>query len=228
VVAHRGAPERIAENTLASFHAAVALGADAVELDVRVSADGEPVVFHDASFERMTGRSGLRADTTLAQLRGLRVDTSHAIPTLVEALDLLRGRCEVYLDLKPAHVSPQIVAQAVLGAVARVGVSAADVVLLAEDVETLAAARARLAILRTVPHLFSLAAPPAGCWAVSVEDAAVPAEQVVARARPARALVWTVNESPRMTALAQAGADAIVTDRPDLLGATLISPALAA
>ncbi|MBM3696502.1 MAG: glycerophosphoryl diester phosphodiesterase, partial [Actinobacteria bacterium] len=48
VIAHRGASAAFPENTLAAFRAAAALGADAVELDVRRTADGHPVVHHDA------------------------------------------------------------------------------------------------------------------------------------------------------------------------------------
>ncbi|OEV24396.1 glycerophosphodiester phosphodiesterase, partial [Streptomyces nanshensis] len=54
-VAHRGAPWAARENTLPSFRAAVAAGADAVELDVRLTRDGVPVVLHDRTLERLWG-----------------------------------------------------------------------------------------------------------------------------------------------------------------------------
>ena len=71
VIAHRGASLRAPENTLAAFHQAIHDGADAVELDVRLSRDGVPVVLHDASLERTTGVAAQVADVTLDQLRRL-------------------------------------------------------------------------------------------------------------------------------------------------------------
>ncbi|MGH2740314.1 MAG: glycerophosphodiester phosphodiesterase [Actinomycetota bacterium] len=93
VVAHRGASEREPENTLAAFQAALDVGADAIELDVRLSADGVPVVMHDADVSRSTGGTGLVHELTLADLK--RLDASggsdgHAeIPTVAEALELI-------------------------------------------------------------------------------------------------------------------------------------------
>jgi glycerophosphoryl diester phosphodiesterase len=57
VIAHRGASALAVENTLAAFAAAAAAGADGVELDVRLCATGEVVVFHDADLRRLAGRA---------------------------------------------------------------------------------------------------------------------------------------------------------------------------
>lgn len=224
VVAHRGAPAHGPENTLASFEAALALGAEAVELDVRISKDGAAVVFHDAHVDRVTGGTGQVAERSLAELRRLRVHETERIPTLIEALDRLRGRSEVFIDLKPSpHLGPARLARAVLDAAAHAGTPLPELVLVCEDDRPLRAAQSRQPSLRLVPHhRASRRRPPAGTWALSVEDTGR-AEAVVARARPARALVWTVNDVARMRDLAAAGADAIVTDRPDLLRACLDS-----
>ncbi|MDQ6888527.1 MAG: glycerophosphodiester phosphodiesterase [Gemmatimonadota bacterium] len=69
VIAHRGSPAQRPENTLASFHRAVELGADALELDVHLSADGIAVVIHDRTLDRTTDRSGPVAAHPLASLR---------------------------------------------------------------------------------------------------------------------------------------------------------------
>jgi glycerophosphoryl diester phosphodiesterase len=71
VIAHRGASAEAPENTLPAFEAAVRCGAEAVELDVRLTADGAPVVIHDATLERTTDRSGPVAALTLAELRAV-------------------------------------------------------------------------------------------------------------------------------------------------------------
>jgi glycerophosphoryl diester phosphodiesterase len=69
VIAHRGASADAPENTLPAFEAAVRQGADALELDVRLTADGAPVVIHDATLDRTTDRAGPVGAVTLADLR---------------------------------------------------------------------------------------------------------------------------------------------------------------
>jgi len=71
VIAHRGSSSEAPENTLPAFEAAVARGADAIELDVRLTADGAPVVIHDATLDRTTDRTGPVAAFTLAELRAV-------------------------------------------------------------------------------------------------------------------------------------------------------------
>jgi glycerophosphoryl diester phosphodiesterase len=71
VVAHRGASGQAPENTFASFEAAVAIGVDAIELDVHLSRDGHLVVIHDANLARTTNGRGLVHEHTLAELQTL-------------------------------------------------------------------------------------------------------------------------------------------------------------
>ncbi len=71
MVGHRGNRAHAPENTLESFRQAVALGVDALEFDVRMSRDGEVVVFHDPTTERTTGVAGTVAARTLSELRVL-------------------------------------------------------------------------------------------------------------------------------------------------------------
>ncbi|MDJ1132585.1 glycerophosphodiester phosphodiesterase [Streptomyces iconiensis] len=81
-VAHRGAPSVVRENTLASFRAAVAAGADAVELDVRLTRDRVPVVLHDRTLERLWGHETPLSALTYKGLNSL----TDGVPTLAEAL----------------------------------------------------------------------------------------------------------------------------------------------
>ena len=71
VIAHRGASAEAPENTLPAFEAAVQRGADAFELDVRLTADGAPVVIHDDTLDRTTDHKGLVRAHTLAELRSV-------------------------------------------------------------------------------------------------------------------------------------------------------------
>lgn len=96
IIAHRGYSARAPENTLAALRAAVDAGADAVEFDLHVTADGEPVLFHDFTLERTSSGRGRVDATQLAALRDLDVGSWYApefagerIPTLREALELL-------------------------------------------------------------------------------------------------------------------------------------------
>lgn len=71
LIAARGAADRAPENTLVAFQTALELGADVLELDVRLSADGELVVIHDETVDRTTDGSGKVAELSLAQLKAL-------------------------------------------------------------------------------------------------------------------------------------------------------------
>ncbi len=102
-VAHRGlhdAAAGIVENTSSAFSAAIA-GNYAIECDLQLSADGEAVVFHDATLERLMQASGPLASFTAAQLRQMTPRTgSDRIVTLDELCELVAGRVTLLLELK--------------------------------------------------------------------------------------------------------------------------------
>jgi glycerophosphoryl diester phosphodiesterase len=104
IVAHRGICDTAPENTIPAFKRAVELGADAVELDVRLTADQVPVVFHDTNLERLTSSSGPVSKLTLEQIRKIRFrhskESGAGIPTFREVLDAVGGRIGVQIELK--------------------------------------------------------------------------------------------------------------------------------
>ena len=103
VVAHRGASAHQPENTLPSFEAALQAGADAVELDVRLTSDGVPVVMHDADVARSTNGRGLVCELTLSEVKSLdagRDGTPAEVPTVAEVLELVSGRAGVNFEIK--------------------------------------------------------------------------------------------------------------------------------
>jgi len=111
VIAHRGASAYYPENTLPAFEAAIAMGADMVELDVQLSSDKEVVVFHDEKISRCTDGRGKLSDYTLTQLKkldaGIRFDKKFKdtrIPTLAEVLDLCENRIAVNIEIKTEAV----------------------------------------------------------------------------------------------------------------------------
>ena len=99
-IAHRGASAYAQENSLASFHRAAELGADMVEIDIRVSADQIAIVSHDSSLKRLYGIEGAVSDYGFEELRAL-TSGSAAMLSFAEALDCCRGLgLGVYLDIK--------------------------------------------------------------------------------------------------------------------------------
>ncbi|MFD4946363.1 glycerophosphodiester phosphodiesterase [Streptomyces sp. NPDC058239] len=94
-VAHRGDPYRVRENTLPSIRSALERGADAVEVDVRVTRDGVPVLLHDSTLERLWGHDVRLGRLTHKELTEL---TAGGVPTLRDAL-LAAGKHRVMVDL---------------------------------------------------------------------------------------------------------------------------------
>ena len=110
VVAHRGASVEQPENTIEAFAAAIDAGADAVEFDVRLTADGVPIVMHDPDVSRTTDGRGIVSALTLEEVRRLRIDLpgggAAGVPTLDEALGCLSGRAGVDIELKHGSDEP--------------------------------------------------------------------------------------------------------------------------
>lgn len=99
IIGHRGAAGLEPENTLPSFARAVALGVQAVELDVHRCED-ELVVIHDDTLERTTNGRGPVSGTPLHALRALDAGSGAAIPTLTEVFDLLPPQIGINIELK--------------------------------------------------------------------------------------------------------------------------------
>jgi glycerophosphoryl diester phosphodiesterase len=108
LVAHRGWNRREPENTLPAINAALAAGAGWLELDVQLSADRSPVLFHDRTLERCTGRPGAVSDLTLPELVMLPTGPAGArradatVPTLDAVVDLLARwpAAQLFVELK--------------------------------------------------------------------------------------------------------------------------------
>ncbi len=106
-VGHRGTMRFAPENTIAAHNTAISMGARAIEMDVRMTADGEFVVMHDATVDRTTDGTGRVARMTLAEIRALDAGswfspdfTGEPVPTLREALRNIKGRAAVDIDFK--------------------------------------------------------------------------------------------------------------------------------
>ena len=127
-IAHRGlhdASDGRVENSLAAAEAALG-GGFGIEADVRLAADGVPMVFHDADLDRLTRATGRLADMRSDDLGGIGfADGPGRIPTLGALLDLVRGRVPLYLEAKSEDGNAGALAAAVAARLAGYGGPAA-------------------------------------------------------------------------------------------------------
>jgi glycerophosphoryl diester phosphodiesterase len=242
VFAHRGASGVAPENTLAAFDRAVALGADGLELDVRLSRDGVPVVHHDRLLGRTSDGVGpvaeWNADDLAAVDAGFRFGEGEGhpyrgrglgIPRLAEILARYPG-VRLIVEMK---VDDEEMARATLGAVRRAG--ALDRVCFGSfgsrvlrEIRRLAPAavtsasrhEARLALYGSWLGL-APRHPPYGVYQVPERSRAghrVVSSRFVRVAHRAGLLVevWTVNRADAMWRLLEWGVDDLITDRPDI------------
>lgn len=106
IVAHRGIPNEVPENTLSAYQLAIDLGAEAVELDVRLTADLVPVIYHYFYLEEMTSLVGPIFKYTAEELRQARVshkarpEITEPIPTLRGIMETIGGKIGLEIELK--------------------------------------------------------------------------------------------------------------------------------
>ena len=106
IFAHRGASAYAPENTLAAFEQALIQGADGIELDAKLSADGHVVVIHDATLDRTTGVHGRVKDLSLADLQALNAGSffsnnfsTETIPALEEVFESFGKKLFINVEL---------------------------------------------------------------------------------------------------------------------------------
>ncbi|MDQ0933034.1 glycerophosphodiester phosphodiesterase [Streptomyces turgidiscabies] len=215
-VAHRGDPYRFRENTIDSLRSALDQGADAVEIDVRLTRDGVPVLLHDATLKRLWERERPLAALSAAEVHGL---TEGGVPTLPEALTVTEGS-RVMIDL-PGTPDVRAVRR-VLDVVRECGAH--------ERVYYCADAPAMLAVRAADPAAeialtWKSVAPPRPALLAGVRPRwlnyrfALADRKLVARAHRDGYLlsVWTPDTRRAMRRLLDAGVDSITTNRIDAL-----------
>jgi glycerophosphoryl diester phosphodiesterase len=243
IFAHRGGAKIGPENTMEAFARGLAAGADGFECDVRLSADGVPVVVHDATLDRTTDRTGPVAVLTAAELAGVDA-TCRFVPAagwpaprrmgistladVLAAFPTARFIVEIK-DTSPADAVAEAVAAVVrsAGAVDRVCLGSFDDQMLrrvrahAPEITTSASqAEARRTLMRSWIRWPIPAAPSYRGFQVPVSAGRVPVvtPAFVRRAHRERAVVqvWTVDAPDEVRRLFDMGVDGIITDRPDL------------
>jgi glycerophosphoryl diester phosphodiesterase len=99
IIGHRGASGYKPENTLQSFEAAINMGADMIELDVRRLKTGQVIVFHDDSLERTTDGKGKISQLSHDEIQSVDAGNGQTIPLLSDVLDLIAGKVAINIDL---------------------------------------------------------------------------------------------------------------------------------
>ena len=233
---HRGFSPDGAENSIAAFAAAVALGYTHLETDVRATADGVAVAFHDPILDRITNHTGRLVELPWSQVRQARILGREPIPLLEEVLDGF-AEARFNIDVKSdAAIGPTLDAlrrtnswhrvrlaafsHRRVRALRRAAGPAVASALSPPEVLALKVGRLRLpAGLGESPNLPAAAQVPLGSAALPVIT-----ERFVAAAHRLRLQVhaWTINTRAEMTALFDIGVDAIMSDRADLLREVLM------
>lgn len=237
VVAHRGASRDRPENTLAAFDEALRQGCDGIELDVRISADGVPAVYHDDNLGR-AGRPDRRIeDLSMKAIRGLDVGTpfdtrfaGEPIPTLREVLGRYVSRTRLLLELKSSHdeVRDLALVRATVDSV-REARAEEKVFFLSFHESILGAAAglaprlARVLNIKPAPRLdgrLRALLPSLAALSVDVRDV-TPAFGREVREAGCPLWAWTCNSSRKADRALEAGAAAIISDRPAWLATYL-------
>lgn len=232
VFAHRGASAHAPENTLAAFELALAHGANGVELDAKLSADGEVIVFHDATTDRTTGEKGHVSKLTLAALRDLDAGSffsaefrGEKIPTLAEVFETIGRRTLINVELTNYATPRDGLANKVCDLVKRFGLE--ERILFSSFLSS--NLKRTRSLLPDVPRGLLALGGWMGWWARSFGfnfgdyQALHPniknvTPQQVARVHRLKrnVLVWTVNAADDMRRLLSWGVDGIFTDDPKL------------
>ncbi|TET33800.1 MAG: glycerophosphodiester phosphodiesterase [Planctomycetota bacterium] len=113
VIAHRGAAAEAPENTLEAVARAIELGADLVEVDVRSTSDGIPVLIHDADLVRTHSVAKLVGDLELSELEKITAEHGTAVPTLSMLFARYGGKVDFILEIKDALATESVVRQIV-------------------------------------------------------------------------------------------------------------------
>ncbi|MFD5782663.1 glycerophosphodiester phosphodiesterase [Streptomyces sp. NPDC126933] len=218
-VAHRGDPYRVRENTLPSVRSALERGADTVEVDVRLTRDGVPLLLHDSSLERLWGHDLRLAELTHEEVREL---TRGGVPTLRDAL-LATGGAGLMIDLPGASeesVRTVIATVRECGAAERVSYCAGPSTMLAVRA---ADATAEIAMTWTsvAPPLPSLVAAVRPRW-LNYRFGLITRELADRNHRDGLLVsAWTPDTRRSMRRLIARGVDSITTNRIDTLTSLL-------
>jgi len=232
VIAHRGFSSQAPENTLIAIEQAISVGADMIEVDVTVTADGHVICLHDKTLDRTTDGHGLPADFTLEEIRQLDAGSWFApefagekIPTLTEVLDAIKGRILINIEIKPEAVE--------FGVVSKVAALINEHEMLDSVVVSSFSPEALRLMKITDPAVITATLfnkelhtgrdpleiiMEVGSRGFNISGKRLTVEMVERCHRnEIPVAVYTVNDAAEMRRLMELGVDAVFTDHPDLM-----------
>lgn len=229
IVGHRGFASIAPENTLVSYAEAIRAGAQFVECDVHLTADGVPVVVHDSNLKRTTGFDAEVRDVDSRLISQLDagswkspVYAGERVPTLEQLLALTLGKAVLAIELKAAEMEDKVKT-----ALENAGAKPSDVIIFAWEPKTLSRMRELEPELSTIylvekmptggkERLFK-DAEGSGATGLGMNHTLVDEAFIRdAHARDLEVFAWTVNEPKRMRQLAAWGIDTLISDDPAL------------
>ena len=239
VAAHRGGAALWPENSLLAFRSALALGVDALELDLHLTADGEVVVLHDPSLDRTSTGTGAVRDLKLADLAAVRLKTregavtAERVPTFAQVLDLVAPTSAELLPEIKVDANRQRydgIEEKVLALIRARGLRSRTTIQ-AFQVETIRRLRelepkARTMLLvargdverdRARPAEAVRRARELGATDLGMNHRLIDTDVMsAARAAGIRVAAWTPNEEADIRRMVELGVDMVMSDRPDL------------
>jgi glycerophosphoryl diester phosphodiesterase len=214
VVAHRGASAYEVENSLSAFRLAHAMGAEGIELDVHVTADGVPIVHHDPV---VAGHPIWHTPWTA--LGDHTLSNGESIPTLAEALETIDPSLQVFVEVKSLEPRNDVNLLSVLDR----GPAPSQYQIHAFDhriVRRLRAHRPSLVagvLSASYPVRPLISAQEAGAAVLWQQETLVDEDLIdLAHAEQIQVFAWTVDDRARMQVLSSLGIDALCTNRPDV------------
>ena len=234
VIGHAAAAGEGPANTLAGVRASLDAGAEAMEIDIQICADGVPVLMHDLTVDRTTNISGRVRDLSLVELQGANAGNGEPVPTLDQVFALVAGQLTVMCELKVDHESGQTetdLVDAVAALVARHGAEMWTAIQ-SFDPEIVGTARriaptisaAIIAPRQDGPGFdrYLSAVVKRGAQALSLEYNCITREYVIrAKRRQLSLWAWTADNPEDWRRLVAVGVDGIITNVPHRLRAWL-------
>jgi len=239
IIGHRGACGYAPENTIESVKTAAEMGVEWVELDVKLTKDDIPVIFHDDTLERTTNGSGAVAQTTYEDLRQLEAGSWFAdgfagikIPTLDEMCEVLIDlNLGLNLELKPCPGREKETAEVALDHLSRIWdehdrllISSFQHVSLETAMDIASDWHRGLLLEAEWPENWKDLADYLDVKTVNVNGNACEREQIEALIdMDFPVLAYTINDPQRARLLQSWGVDAVFTDVPDVIQETILT-----
>ncbi len=216
IIAHRGASAYEPENTLRAFRRALEMGADAIELDVRQSADGIIVVVHDEDLKRIAGIERRVKECTYSELSQVKVFGSEPIPKLEDVLSEFGNKIPLFIEVKEPGLEEKLVSmlhQYKVDDNVLVISFLYDVLTRIKDVDP----SIEVGLLTYRHPLPIKEGKKLKAFAILPRyNLVTPRSLQELRAHGFRVYVWTINDATLASRMVGYGVDGIATDRPDL------------